>query len=238
MSAVSLLYQKQYMINDDIGIIIPSVGEVLDNESEYFSLVTIFTATPIDLMVQLDDAGIDYTKINEWDLFLIFFEGLKSRDTSLILGNLDLKNFVPMVNEEKMTIVLYDKEKGIVIDRKMHQIIASTLRKIHHLKKNRRKPANDEVKKYMLERERLKQSRKKSNEVKSDLEQLIVALVNTSEFKYNFETIRDISIYQFNESLAQVAKKVSYDNLMHGVYAGMIDIKGLSQDELNWMTHK
>jgi len=47
-----------------------------------------------------------------------------------------------------------------------------------------------------------------------------------------------MSIYQFNESLHQIVKKVDYEHKMHGLYSGTIDLKGLSQDELNWLVHK
>ena len=72
----------------------------------------------------------------------------------------------------------------------------------------------------------------------SQLEELIVALVNTEQYHYGFEGTRELSIYQFNESVRQVIKKIDYDNKMHGIYAGTVSAKDLSQDDLNWLTHK
>ncbi len=72
----------------------------------------------------------------------------------------------------------------------------------------------------------------------SQIEELIVALVNTEQFHYNFDTVRNLTIYQFNESVQQVIKKIDFDNKMHGIYAGTISAKDMSQDELNWLTHK
>ena len=66
----------------------------------------------------------------------------------------------------------------------------------------------------------------------------IVAMVNTEQFKYDFRGTKDLSIYQFNESVRQVIKKVDYEHKMSGVYAGTIDPKTFSQDELNWLIHK
>ena len=62
MSTLNLLYKNEYAINDHIKIVIPTVGEIVDNEDEYYSLVTILTAMPIDLMIPLEEAGIDYTR--------------------------------------------------------------------------------------------------------------------------------------------------------------------------------
>ena len=238
MSTLNLLYKKQYEINDSIKIVIPTVGEIIDNEDNYYSIITVLTAMPIDLMVPLDDAGIDYTEINEYDLFLLMSAGLKAQDTHLVFGDLDLTKFEISVDQQNGKIVLYDAENGIVIDRATHARIAGVLRKIHHLEKNRRKPANKEAKEYMLKRAREKMRRNRNRKHESQLEPLIIAMVNAEQYKYDFEGTRELSIYQFNESVRQSIKKVDYDNRMYGIYAGTISAKELSQDDLNWLTHK
>lgn len=234
----NLLYKHSIPINDYISIYVPTVGEIIDHEDAYYNLVSVLTAMPIDLLVQLDDAGIDFTSINEYELFLLMFAGFKSQDTSLIFGDLDLSKFKIAVNEDNGTVVLLDEEHDIKIDRAIHGQIAGVLRKIHHLEKNRRKPANDEAKQFMLKRARDKMKRRKNRKEDSQLESLIVAMVNTEQYKYDFEGTRELSIYQFNESVRQVIKKVDYDNRMYGVYTGTINAKELSQDDLNWLTHK
>lgn len=163
---------------------------------------------------------------------------MKDKDTSLIFGELDLKPFRSAVNPQNNTIVLRNKETGVVIDRGIQGQIASVLRKIHNLKRNNRKPANQEAREYMLQRAREKMRRRSKRVNDSQLEELIVAMVNTEQFHYGFEGTRELSIYQFNESVRQVIKKIDYDNRMHGVYAGTVNAKELSQDDLNWLTHK
>ncbi len=238
MATINLLYQKEYVINDFIKIPIPKVGEILECEDAYYGLVALLTAMPIDMMVQLDDIGIDFTAINEYDLFLLLFSTLQERDTSLIFGELNLKSFKTAVNEQNGNIVLLDTKTGAMIDRAIHARIANALRAIHHLERNRRKPANGEAKEYMLRRAREKMRRMKNRSTRSQLEDLIVALVNTEQFHYGFEGTRELSIYQFNESVRQVVKKVDYDNKMRGVYAGTVSAKDLSQDDFNWLSHK
>ena len=238
MATRNLLYKRSYAINDSIKIYIPSVGEIIDNEDSYYSLVSVLTAMPIDMMVQLDEVGIDFTSINDYELFLLMFEGIKSQDTSLIFGDLDLTKFKMTTSEQNGTIILLDSENDITIDRAIHSQIAGTLRIIHHLEKNRRKPANPEAKEFMLARAKDKMRRGKKRVEKSQLESLIIAMVNTEQYKYDFERTRELSIYQFNESVRQVIKKVDYDNMMYGVYTGTINAKELSQDDLNWLTHK
>lgn len=238
MATLNLLYKKEYTINDHIRIQIPSVGEVLDHEDAYYGMVSMLTAMPIDMMVQLDDIGVDFTQINDYELFLLLFRSLKEQDTSLIFGDLNLRPFQTAVNEQNGLIVLVNQETGVMIDRAIHGQIAATLRKIHHLKKDNRKPANGEAKEYLIERARTKMRRHKNRATDSQLEELIVALVNTEQFHYGFGGTRELSIYQFNESVHQIIKKIDYDNRMHGIYSGTVSAKDLSQDDLNWLTHK
>lgn len=237
MSTLNLLYKREYRINDSIKIVIPSVGDIIDNEDEYYGLITVLTAMPIDLMVPLDEAGIDYTEINDYELFLIMSAGLKMQDTHLIFGDLDFTKFEVSINPHNGNLVLYDKENNITIDRAIYGQISGVLRKIHHLKKNRRKPANKEAKEYMLQRARDKMKRNKNRKHESQLEPLIIAMVNTEQYKYDFEGTRELSIYQFNESVRQIIHKVDYDNRMYGVYAGTVNAKELSQKDLNWLSH-
>ena len=67
MRTRNMLYRREYDINDAIHIKIPTVGEILECEDGYYSIVAMLTAMPIDMMVQLDDIGIDFTTIDEYD---------------------------------------------------------------------------------------------------------------------------------------------------------------------------
>lgn len=84
----------------------------------------------------------------------------------------------------------------------------------------------------------MKMRRRKNRVEDSQLEDIIVAMVNTEQFHYGFEDVLDLTIYQFNESVQQVIKKIDFDNKMHGIYAGTISAKDLNQNDLNWLSHK
>lgn len=235
MAFLNLLYEDSVRINDNIRVMIPDVGTVLSHEEEYYRLVSVLTAMPYDMMVQLDDIGIDFTEIDDYDLFLLLFPGLKTENTELLFGDLDLSQFVTEINQKNGTVMLRDPGTGIVIDRAIFTRIANTLREIHHLEKTIKKPGNEDAKKYLLERTRKKLKRMKSRKSKSELQSLIVAMVNSSEFKYDYETVKKISIYQFNQSVHQIINKTDWSNRMHGVYAGTVDAKRLTEDEMSWI---
>ena len=238
MTGTCLLYDGSIPITEQIGIVIPTVGDILDHEDDYYALVSMLTAMPIDFMVQLDDMGVDFSTINEYQLFLILFGTIREMDTKLIFGDLDLSRFELAKHIESGMPVIYDEADDIVIDRVVHTKIANTLREIHHMEKDVRKPGNEDAKEYMLERARKKLKRRKKRKEKSQLQQMIVAMVNTEQFKYDFRGVRDLTIYQFNESVRQIQHKIDYDNKMHGIYAGTVDPKKINQEDLNWLIHK
>lgn len=233
----SILYKDSIAINDHISVRIPTVGEIIDREDEYYGLVSMLTATPYDMMVGLDDIGIDFETISDYELFLILFRiYFSDKDVSLVFGDLDLSGFYPDVNPQNGMIVLRDENSEAVIDRAIYEGICQALRRIHNIKRESKKPANAETKKYMIERARKKLSRRKGGG--PELEGLIVALVNTEQFHYGFKETLGLTIYQFNESARQIISKVNFDNLMHGVYSGTVSMNDLKEEELNWLTHK
>ena len=234
---MNLLYEKSYKINDYISIRIPTLEEIIKNEEEYFGIVSMIVATPYDLMVQLDDAHIDFAKINDWELFCLLFKDLQTRDLSLVFDNLDLREFEAAVNKQNGNMVLLNRKTGAIIDRAIHDQICRFLRNILGIEKNVKKPANEEGRKFMIERARIKLKRKMRQTHKSELEKYIVALVNTSEFPYDYESVLKITIYQFYASLHQIIKKIKFDNLMIGCYAGTVNTKEINQDELNWISN-
>ena len=240
MATLNFLYRSEYPITDDIKVIIPKVKKVLEDEDSYYSMVHALTAMPIDMMVQLDDMGVDFTKISSYELFVLIFQTLKKEnmDTSLVFGDLDVDGFDFITDKETGKISLYNKRRDILIDRRVQSQIASALRKIHNLEQNRRKPGNADAKEYMLRRAREKLQRSKSRKQDSELESLIVAMVNTEQYKYDFESTLELTIYQFNECVRQVIQKVDYEHRMHGVYSGTVNVKDMRPDDLNWLSHK
>lgn len=233
----SALYETSHRINDYITIKVPTIKDIIDNEEKYYGNIALIVATPYDMMVQLDDMKIDFTKINEWDLFCLLFNELRTRDLSLIFDGLDLKDFVAAENKQNGNIVLINPNTGAKIDRAIHDQICKYLRATLGLKKNDKNPANEEARKYMVERARRKLLRRKKQLAESQIEKYIIALVNTSEFPYTYETVLGLTINQFYASLHQIVRKVKFDNIMIGCYAGTVNMKELDQNELNWISN-
>lgn len=156
----SLLIARSIPITDFLSVYIPTVGEILSSDDrEYYQMVTTLTSSPYDLMVQLDDMGIDYEQITDFELFMLLFQSLQNKDLSLIFPDLDASPLKPAKNNENGQIVLWDAENGIVIDELIYNEICDALRKIHFTEKPKYKAGNKEAKKFLIERTRLKQKR-------------------------------------------------------------------------------
>lgn len=230
-----ILYAKSLPVSDTISIVVPSVGEILDNEDQYYEAVSTIIATPYDMMVQLDDAGIDFTKINDYELFCLLLPRLKELDTHLLFGELDIRNIQTAVDERDGKLLLVDPETDLRIDRVVHNQICNQLRKMLHITKDVKTPGNDEAKRYMIERARRKQRRLNKKKPESQIENYVIALVNTEQFPYNYESVRNISILQFYASLNQIVHKIKYDNTMVGFYAGTIKLEDIKMDDRTWI---
>lgn len=223
-----------------LSIRIPTVGEILENEFNYYSIVSTLTATPFQYMVQLDDIGIDYTKLTDYDLFKILFPIYAKTDLTILFGDLDTSDFdVSIDRKDKNKEIIYSPKNDITINELIYNDLTDAIRKINSFEKIKSKPGNESARKYLLEKERKKQKRNANKEKTPYLEKLVIALVNTKEFAYDYDTCMDLSIYKFNQSLKQIQHKIAFDNTMVGVYSGTVDTSKLNnKDCLTWIPQK
>lgn len=224
--------------NTKLSIRIPTVGEILEDEFTYYDIVSSLTASPFQYMVQLDDIGIDFTTISDYELFQSLFLMYTKSNLSLLFGDLDMSDF-GLYKNKKQEMILYSPNNDIEINEKIYSYLVDTIRKINLFEKVNYKPGNESAKKYLLFKERKKQKRNSRKKQEPYLEKLVIALVNTSEFPYNYDSCMDLSIYRFNQSFKQIQHKIEFDNTMVGVYAGTIDTSKLgNKNILSWISNK
>lgn len=235
MGSLSYLYARHCDITPTIRIMIPTVGEVIDNEEVYYDLVCSIIATPYDMMVQLDDIGRDFSQVKPYELFCMMWDKIKRMDTKLVFGDLDLTQYYAAQREDSGEYAVINPDNGDIIDAAVYNRITQFIRKMLFIPRTDKKPGNDEARKYMIEKARKKMKRMSRKPRKSQIEDSIIALVNTSEFPYTYDTVRDLSIYQFNASLRQIAHKIKYDKIMTGYYAGTIKYEDIDQSDRSWI---
>lgn len=235
----SLLNATSIEITDKLSLRIPTVGEILEDEQSYYNIISSIAATPFQYMVQLDDMGIDYTTINDYELFVMLFQILAKSDLSILFGDLNLSDIGRYKDNKNNSIVLYSSKNDVIIDELVYSEIVKYIRKINNLKRENRKPGNEEAKQFRIKLERKKQKRNAGKPYEPYLEKMVIALVNRPEFKYNYEQTNDLTIYQFNKSFEQINTSINFENTMIGVYAGTVDTSKLKDKScLSWLPTK
>mgnify|MGYP001025819000 CR=1 FL=1 len=235
----NLLKVRNYKVNDKISVHVPTVDEIFDfGDQKYYSIVQTLVATPFDLMVELDDIGIDYETITDYQLFILMMESIavNEDDTSILFGDLNLKGFQEAVNPQNGEKVLWSKDNDIVIDQMIALEICNAIRKIHFWEAPIGRAGNAEAKRYLIERNRKKKKRLAKKPYKSFLESMIISLVNTEEFPYNYETVMELSVYKLNASWRQIQKKKHWEQTMNGVYFGTVDTTKINLEKINWLS--
>jgi len=234
----SLLKLSSVEILPNLSIRIPTVGEILEDEQHYYNLISSLTATPYQYMVQLDDMGIDFTTITDYQLFMMLFPVFAKDDLSILFGDIDLSD-IKRINEKNGMLLLSSEKNNITIDEFVYNEIVETIRKINGLRKENRRPGNNEAKEFRIKLERKKQKRNANKSYEPYLEKMVIALVNRPEFKYNYEQVDKLTVYQFNQCFEQIKTSINFDNTMIGVYAGTIDTSKIKDRScLSWLPIK
>lgn len=119
-------YGYDIKVAPKISIHQPTLKQIMDfGEEKYFSAIKSFTSVGADLKAQLWILGIDYTQINDYDLFLKLVSQLVSSKKKLYykMSKDDPEKFLKLSNEEKegmlinpMQLILINPETSDSID--------------------------------------------------------------------------------------------------------------------------
>lgn len=248
---VSLLNKHKFIVTNQIIVHIPTIREIRGNsieidgsdkdEAGYYTLINLFSATSSNIMVELEESGIDFTKWSDYKTFLMLFQGVPKdilKDKShLLFENINLADFEVSINTENDMPIIYDREHDIIIDELGYMRLSTIFCTMNFIEKEHRKPADRTAREYIIERQKVKDERRKNKIYGSRFDKQIIALVNNCNFQYNFETVEDMTIYNFMVSLKQIIKKYQVDNLNIGTYMGTVKIKNAG-NKLNWLDYE
>ena len=231
---LQLYFGDDYIINDYIKIIQPTIGKVVDyGEASYFSTVYTITAIPSDMKSQLWDLGLDWCEVDDFELFMMLVQTLTPDRTSILFGDLDFSKLKPYRNNQNGDIVLADKETGIVIDKMIYLRIVNYLRKLHNIKPKVEKAANKMTKKVLIEEDRQKILYAKDKPFKSYLLPLISAI--KVKQGYTKDYVRNMGLYEFFDDVSRAQIIDQANHLLNGAYCGMADLKKVPKQDFNWM---
>lgn len=226
-------------INDDIKIHVPTLGEICEfGEQEYLSMVYALCSVGADLKWQLDEIGIDYTTISDWELFVhIISKSLPKEKTHLLLGcKIDFPKYTVCKVKESDKLILFDTENNLMIDEGIYLDIVKHVRQMHYLKRNSEKPGNEATKRILIEDAKMEFERNKKNRRKSYLLPLISTMVNIEGFKRDDKSVFDMNIFAFMDSVQRVSRIKESGLLLQSGYSGFgVDLSKVNKDILNYM---
>lgn len=232
-----------YTIKKGISIHQPTLNEICDyGERAYWNMIYTICSVPADMKWQLDELGIDYTKMSDWELFYnLLYRNITSKMTSIILGDLDLSQHKPIKNTEteEVSLRLIDGDGNIVAGSEFGEYsyicLTEILRKMHGLKRNDEVPANEITKQILIEDARDEFLRNRNKEWNSQLKNLVSTLINHEGFKFNHHNVWDMKINAFMDAVARVQRINNANLLMQSGYSGFgVDLKKINKEQLNW----
>lgn len=231
---MKLLLCRPVVINDFITLKQPTVREIVDaDEQRYFSVFHSLAGIPSDMKSVLWDMGVDYMKMSDWELFISLSRMYKKEDTELIFGDLDFSTAEILVDEETQQTVL-SLEQGIVTEEIYDQFIPYIREMIGYTLK-REKAANKFTKQILIDEDREKRQLNKDKPYESFLFSIILSLVNTEEFPYDYDTVLNCSMYQLMKSFLQIQNKKSACALYQGSMSGFVDTSKINKANFSWV---
>lgn len=231
---LSIYRGAPYKITDKITITQPTLNQIADmGEQKYFSAVQHICSTSSDMKWPLHQAGYDWEKIDDYQMFMMIASNITPDQTYLILGDIDLSRLSIHQRKDSDDKVLVDLESGVYIDEMVYLKIVNYLRKIHGFKRNVITTESEFSHDMLIEVERSDIEKAKNKPYKSFLLPLISSV--KARQGYTKETIFDMQIAEFLDEVNRLQIIVNTDALLGGAYSGMMDTKKIKKSEFNWM---
>lgn len=158
MDKLLIYLGENLKINDQITIYQPSILDIAKyGENHYFNVVYKICSIPSDYKSELWDLGYNYSKLDDFDLFILLTRDIGVEDTCLLLGDtISLKDMAPLVDPETHNIMLYDENTELIITRDIYIEMISFIREMHNIHPKRERAANKETLQLLVDEDRRK----------------------------------------------------------------------------------
>lgn len=248
---LKLLRGKPIKFSDLLTIYQPTLGQIEEvGEQRFFNTLWIMCSCAWDMPSTFADAGIDFMSVSDWEFFMQTVRGFNIEDTRLVFGDLDFSKLSPMSyqkseddtepqivlgNTEPMTIngIEYQPAQYIFTE-DMYKEMIPFVREMIGFQHKGRKAANKATAQILIMDDRKQRNRHKNDVYESMFHNGIITLVNTEEFPYTYETVFDITMYQFTKSLIQIQGKKQACALLQGSMSGFVDTSKIPSNSFQW----
>ena len=235
---LKLYLSEDVKIANGIVLKCPKIIDIVDyGENEYFSMAQTLCSTPSSMMVALDDMGLNYMKISDFELFMMLSQSLMPDATKLLLGDLDLTKFKPhQIKDTEEAILVYEgtehDENPIVISSIIYDVLTTYIRKMHGFKKEFRPAGNELTRKAMIRLAR-QDAEVAKNKPRESFLRPIISSVKCRQ-GYSIDYIKQMGIFELMDDLSRLNVIVNADAALGGMFSGFVDTKKMDKTVLNW----
>lgn len=242
LDRLQIYFGEPYVIDieglkgNKIHLLQPTIGDLVRiGEKRFLSTLTIFTGNSVTYRVSLWDRGIDWNDISDFQMFCMVYKGADPEVASLLLDGVDLQGFDFYVDKEEH-IFLYNPEQDYVIDERVFSVISEYYRTICNMTPSDEYTKDAVLKRWWVEKDRRANARaERKGDDGASLQPVISALVNHPGFKYKIKELKEVTLGQFYDSVARLQVYENTTALLRGCYSGMINMKEIKKENLNFM---
>lgn len=208
---------KQYSIKD--------INENGIGYKRYESIIWSLTRYTYEFKFDLEDIGVDHTKLDEYDIFLML---IRQRSITEVIEDLNY------LFDDKFSIEdgFFVSKNGSKINRDSIGEIKKTLSDIMFFKKPKERiPANESAKKLIKRQIKMQKNKK----VEYDIYSIMYAVVLSPNSSETYETMLNRTPHQIYASYLNIKKQKDFDNTMSGIYSGVIKSADIDFNKINWI---
>lgn len=212
----------------------PTVRQVIEyGQSDYYRLVGLLTAISSDCKAALEDMGIDWCKVGNFEMFIMATRALSADESSILFEPAIDFTALEFYANDSGGVELRDCQGNVVIDEARQQIISTFLCKLHNIRKKPEFPSNDFARMMLLEESRMEAAATKGRADRDVLFPLISFVANAPGSKYDYATSLDLPISTFMDCVSRLRIIDEASALRSACYNGWVDTSKLDKKLLN-----
>lgn len=232
---LKMYFGEPFELPNGMVILQPTIGDILNvGEAPFYGNLNIFVGNPTMYRLKLWEAGVDWNKISDFDLFTLLIKTCEIEYTQLLFDGIDFRNFERVDLDENTAILMNEKDK-LIITKEHYELMAKYIRTMFNIFPKVEKAKGKTTKEWMIQEEKDKLLKSSNEDVASTLLPLISACVNHPGFKYKLQELKEVGIVQFMDSVQRIQVYETAIALNHGAYSGMCDMSKVDKSLLNFM---
>lgn len=225
---LKVYFGEDIFVTDKISIHQPTIKEIVDvGEIRYLSFCQNFTAHRLEdnIIVFLDEIGIDFSKISDWDLFVSLVQTFPNDVSKLLFPDINFSTFKPK-NDENGNVTIVNDD-GVVISEPIYKILVMLIRKLNNLPKPQftKIADNERQKRLAIKYAKMKIEKEKQKSQRQDVESFFMPVISFLNTKYTLKEIEQMKIFRFWENLKRNQCIKNADHLYYGLYSGCLTLK-------------